>query len=298
MAQNGIVTSVGSLGKSLEASDNRGYWNNPEIYLNRNKLQEDWEEFLSESRAHGNRRTMMRVLFPRNQYSTLKGLPVEAIIVRQSKLFVYLGQNEHQLISEIRKPIATRETAVADLAPLREGFTLDSKVCKADAEDLFELWEQFGWTYDGVKTFIRKNKKPIQVIRYQDRVVAAMIAESLQFAKRFWIVELTEMGVKPYFQGLGLSKVLIQHLAAQSYRRFGVNSLVYGEFNMSTFAHCAAFSAGMNAAYSLTLNADGVLRDHVSIKVGDQKENVPPWKTQHLHSFQVMYMTGLPSELR
>lgn len=289
MSESGIVISVGSLGKNFAATNQRAYWNHPRLYVARTPLLASWRRFVRQAEQCALRRVVMRTFVSLDLLCNLQGLPVEAVIPCGDQAMIYLGTNNHRQISALSLPITTAapiaDTVTAELPPL---FELDTQVSSTDVESLFELWKQFGWTADGVALFVDTNRNPIQVIRYSGKVVAVIIAESLRFASQL-LVEVTEMAVLPEFQGLGLSKVLIQQISDQCWNFFGRDSLVYGEFNMTSYAHRSAVSAGMFAGIDISHNISGILADHVSIQTGPPNEQLEPWSTEYLHSFQVMY---------
>jgi ribosomal protein S18 acetylase RimI-like enzyme len=286
MDSNGIVTSVGSIGQNFSASDNRSYWNHPNIYASAVTLGDDWQVFLSESQALGNRRALMRTFLTQEAFQHgMFRLPIEAAIPTDQGILVYMGHNQHQQVSQINNAIQ-RQHSEFTRYQLNQ-FYVDTNVTVADIPNLIQLWQQFGWNQAGVKTFVKTNRNPIVVARNQNNeIVGAMIAESLQFGKLV-IVEVTEMAVLPECQGQNIAKALTQHLSQLCFCRYGQDALVYGEFNLTTSAHRSALAAGMNPG--ICRHIKGVLLDHVTITTGTPKKNISPWNLQYIHSYQVMF---------
>lgn len=287
-SEEGIVTSVGSIGDRHDASDDRSCSNRPRLYTSSRNLEQDWQEFWQQSEKLGRRRTMMRTFITYDVLHSTSA-PIEAVIPVGRKFLVYLGENRHWPIStNQRTDVPGRDL---NLRLNQQQYRLDTQVSMDDTDRLIQLWTQFGWTRQGVETFINAGTTPVVLIRdLQDQlqVVGAMIAESLQFGDVL-LVELTEMAVAPQARGQHLASVLIRELTSQVQAQVGEHALIYGEYNMSTGAHRAASRAG-NQVGSLN-RIRGVLADHVGIVVDPNKPNHrhPRWDTRWLHNFLVMY---------
>jgi hypothetical protein len=283
----GIVTSVGQLGKDHAASNERSYWNQPELYSDTKRLVSDWHLFQQESVDEKRRRAMMRTLITAEVLENVLDnncLPIEAAIPAGDNFLVYVGRNVHQQVANITD--ASLPNFMPSLA-LPTGYKLDTSANIEDVTQLVDLWSQFGWTRGGVESFIEAGTTPIIVIRNLEQVVVgAMIAESLNFGNLL-LVEMTEMAVAPTERGNGLASILIKELATLSNETFGQNSIIYGEYNITTGAHRAAARAGKISATSQRIS--GVLPDHVAIETGTGNAQIVQWETQWLHNFLVMH---------
>jgi hypothetical protein len=288
---DGMVESVGSLGKRFDASDNRAYWNEASLYDDLSTLKENWNNFEVEAINQGCRRTMMRTVVTEAVFAQIceemgedGSLPIEASRCIDGNYLIYIGNNQHRHVSE------TYTEALPDFSAyeLPEGYYIDNQVTMDDLQALLSLWAQFGWKEIGVEKFITEASLAIVVVRdLENMVVGAMIAEALQFGDLFTLVELTEMAVAFSARGNHLAPILIRELTRVCYERFGDEAILYGEFNER---NGKAVRAAARAGYQVAGNEriSGTLEDHVSIDIGHQNQSVEGWQTEKLHDFRVM----------
>ncbi len=280
----GVVQSLQQLGSNHAASCERSYNSDPNLYINLQELAEAWRAFHSESIQKSRRRAVMRTYATTEVLTQATGvLPIEASLPLGSEHLIWLGRNQHPHTS-LERPVRTvgikDERAVVN-------HLIDTTVVTTDAQALQLLWEQFGWTAEGVAMFVAESQNPIVVIRdLERRIVGAMIAEAQNFGGHL-LVELTELAVSPQHRGQGLATVLIRELAKQTREVYGDTAVIFGEYNITTQAFIAATRAGQLPAQ--TEKIDGILHDHVAIKTGRGNRGIYPWDTEWLHNFLVLY---------
>jgi ribosomal protein S18 acetylase RimI-like enzyme len=283
---DGQVKSL-QLGENYEASNDRAYWSDPRVYDDRGPLIIAWHGFRSLASQKRRRRAVFKTYVDR--MCILKFFPVEAVIPVRDAFLVYISQNNHQQLSVFEPtPLSGSQQPIQ----LPEGYTLQKFVTPDDVQSLFRIWEQFGWTEEGVASLCEFTENQVVTIRHEGQVVGATIAESGLFGSTV-TVEITELAVASDHQGRGLATVLTSEMVDLCVNTYGQDALIFGEFNLTTNAHHAALRSGMIPGTwpgsSDLREIDGVLRDHVEIQVGEPKMPIPPWQTQYLHSYQVLY---------
>lgn len=293
----GIVTSVGALGVDHDASNDRSYWNNPELYVSGDRLRDDWNDFLREGVKQGNRRMMMRTYVSNSLaywLQTSPRLPIEALLPANGHWIVYVGLNQHSQLAQAQNQTVPAQVALT----LPTDYDLRFYTNQYDVQDLFGLWQQFGWTLEGVQAFVEAGTTPIVIIQHADRVIGTMIAEALPFGDHV-LIELTEMAVADDYKGQRLAPILIRELGNRMYDEYGKDGVIYGEYNMTTNAHRSAARAGNHVANGNSewqSNVTGKLLDHVAIELKDAdgalldgNVRLNRWETRFLHNFLVMY---------
>lgn len=248
-------------GQILFRNEGRAYWSYETRISEFWELNQAYRDWLAQSRENGRRRTVLRAICSQEVVNQLlqSDLPREVIIPlsninpESTDYFVVLGENVHP--SEIpewsevynywqrsngsqRTPIDRIERAVDN-----EGFTLTNDLTLEDTAELMEIWRPFGWSETAVQTFIntyRDNPKMwFSGLRdpRSGKLVSACEAELANFAG-VNLVEGTEYGTLPGYEGLGLCTAAVTALHAQvlndTYYQTGEMPLIIAEFNMTS----------------------------------------------------------------
>ncbi|KKP87348.1 MAG: hypothetical protein UX64_C0032G0004 [Microgenomates group bacterium GW2011_GWC2_46_7] len=227
------------------------------------------EKFASlRSSANGHRRIVMRALSPNEilNEAIASDLPVEAVIpmsfvTGHDSSIIFFGENFHPsprqgtdivLNTTIeKKPLEKIESVI------KKGFTLSNKLIESDRENLFNLWNRFGWTIEGIVDFINKihsGEKNLWFSGVRDQtgqLVSASQAEAIEFAGIKYI-ETTEYSTLDGFEKLGLCTASVEALIAQLlqetyYANNAVNTLlpvITAEFNTSSTSSAVGANAG------------------------------------------------------
>lgn len=272
-------------GVNHNASWERSYNADGQVYTSASQINRDWEGFLHESVSQNRRRAVMRCYVSPGLMSELTELPVEAAIPTGKEYLIWIGRNQHPNVSRMRD---VQKLPSPEQSNLPARFTIDRYLHAEDVSGLSELWGQFGWTREAVEDFVQKgaNGNPIVLIRNaQEEAVGVMVAESVEFGDRR-LVEITELSVDARYRGKHLASILIQELSKLSLEHWQ-DALVFGEYNLTTRSYQSAARAGMLAGQVGVV--DGVLRDHVGIKTGMGNPMAVGWDTRWLHNFLVMY---------
>lgn len=287
--QPGVVESMHGLGVNHDASCERSYLSDDTVYTDVEQLRLAWHQFQRGSLEHNRRRAVMRCYISPELINQISDLPVEAMVSLEKECLLWLGQNQHSTFSAERNTNDLPGQAAIDLAPT---YQLDREAQTKDVADLILLWEQFGWTEQGIETFLESNSQPIVLIRHlEQQVVGAMIAEAMEFG--CWqLVELTELAVTPEHRGQGLASILVKELSRLSVDYYGLRSLIFGEYNLTTHSYRAAARSDQRPGRNLDCGVDGVLRDHVTIETGPGNKEHSAWQARWLHHFLVMYQLG------
>ena len=275
-------------GVNHNASWERSYNADGQVYSNLNKIRQDWQDFLSVSQQQNRRRAVMRCYATGQLLRTMQNnseLPIEAAIPFGNEYLIWIGQNQHAPVSISRDVSNLPSMEPIQLAP---DYKIDTVVREADVANLINLWGQFGWSPTAVRSFVRDNANgnPITLIRNMEQeAIGVMIAESVEFGAHR-LVEITELAVNPEYRGQNLATILIQQLTKLSLEYWN-HSLVFGEYNQTTKSYSSAARAGQLPGQSVGIS--GVLHDHVGIETGEGNEIKEPWNTRWLHNFLVMY---------
>jgi len=269
MAQAEAFTSTGRPGEAEARSFGRYYQT---ALLPINELPELMQKFdgLRQS-SNGYRRLVFRGLVSRNVFeqSIKAGLPVEAaipmdIVNGHDDMIVFLAENSHP-----SPPQGNDITALVDnrnnhkppmekiSAIIGKGYRLTKKLKESDQENLFALWNRFGWSREGIVDFIRKieaghNNLWFSGIRNAaGEIIAASQAEAIEFAGIKYI-ETTEYSTLDGFEGQGLCTASVSGLIAQllaeteySASNNGNLTVIAAEFNTSSTSAAVGASAGI-----------------------------------------------------
>lgn len=282
---NTEVAGVQSLytGRNHNASWERSYNADGQVYTSINTLSAAWQEFLHESQLKNRRRAVMRCYVSKKLLPNIKHLPVEAAVPVGQEYLIWLGENRHPFISTSRNAYHLPAATQIDMP---NSFYTDTQLQTSDATNIYHLWRQFGWSQESVTNFIQYNTNPLVVIRnMEQQVIGIMIAEAADFGHKL-LVEMTELAVNPAYRGQHLASVLIKELAQLSLSHWHL-PVVFGEYNQTTKSYSSAAKAGQIAAQVGQVN--GILRDHVGIETGAGNQDIHPWSTRWLHNFLVMY---------
>ncbi len=273
------VTSTGTVGLDLYRSDGRAYRTQEKIYSNPDQLLGDVEDISRLSREKGRRRWVLRGVTSRALAENLIGndhleinIPLSVIQGNLTDRLVMLANNVHR--SEIpewgeiyqfwQNPYPKEINPVMNVYSMPEQFAMTRSVSYKDTEDLMEIWHPFGWTEAGIKDFI--DSIYISDVhglwfsgvrdRSSGRLVSACQAESIYFGG-ILLVEDTEFGTKPDFQGMGLNTAAVTALNAQilSDTLYGSSSfnrghshrvpLIYSELSMTSRSDVIGRKVGM-----------------------------------------------------
>jgi len=285
--QSPPIEGVQSLYSGIDhnASWERSYNADGQVYSSVNQIRLDWQRYLQESLDNNRRRAIMRCYVSSDLLDQLTDLPIEAAVPLGNEYLIWIGQNRHSAVAPSRD---VRILPSVEPVQIGSHYRLDTVVGEGDIANLTQLWGQFGWTPDAVRQFVRNNANgnPVALIRTMEQeAIGVMIAESVEFGARR-LVEITELAVNPDYRGQHLATILIRELSNMSLERWG-DALVFGEYNLTSRSYQSAARAGQLP--SQTNMVDGVLRDHVGIETGTGNEVVEPWDTRWLHNFLVMY---------
>lgn len=221
-----------------------------------------------EDSSHGYRRVVLRGLCSSDVLTQAMqtDLPIEAVIpmnlvTDDNSAIVFLGRNIHDSPLQGRNIQALIENRNNHKTPLEKiqatpkGFNLTNQLNEADAEDLFFLWERFGWDPKQISNFIQSiqlNQKDLWFSAIRDsssgKLVAASTAEAMEFAGIKY-VETTEYSTLDGYEGQGLCTATVVGLVAQVlkdtyYSQQPLTTVIAAEFNTSSTSSAIGASAG------------------------------------------------------
>lgn len=264
----------------------------------------DFEELSSRFEAlrtsvDGHRRIVLKglcsneVLFQAKQ----QGLPIEAIIpmnliADHDSSIVFLAENYHDSPTQGNDPrelIAHRNNGKKPLEKVQKvienNFTLSKNLTENDVEDLFSLWQRFGWSKKEISNFIEKNQRHEKNYWFSGirdsgsgKLVSASTAEAIEFAGIRYI-ETTEYSTLGGYEEQGLCTASVAGLIAQvlsetyySNIQDSSTTVITAEFNTSSTSAAIGASAGL-----IVPKEDGVpqiLKYNVGVEDGKPANSV------------------------
>lgn len=244
----------------------------------------------------GARRFVMRGLLSEEVIRSGRklGLPIEAAIPmdmvtgnQDGSAIVYIAKNNHHSPRQGENPREYIKSRNNGRTPLERARSLDKKFVPVntlqndDADQLFNLWERFGWTRDEINNFIIRiqNKEPnlwfsgIRDIK-TGKLVSVCNAEAIEFAGIKYI-ETTEYSTDKNFENQSLSTTAVSSLIAQVLKDtfYDPNReyipVITAEFNTSSTSPAVGASAGF--VMPEFEGTDSILSYNVAVK-----DNSPP----------------------
>jgi len=213
------------------------------------------------SLSSGYRRIVLRCLCSEEVLSQAlqADLPIEAVIpmnlvTDDNSAIVFLGKNYHDSphqgrnIEELISKRNNHKTPIEKIMAIPEGFKLTNELRETDVEDLFSLWERFGWNREQIINFIQSNQDSLWFSAVRDsrsnRLVAASTAEAMEFAGIKY-VETTEYSTLDGYGNLGLCTASVAGLVAQVLNSQQTSlPVITAEFNTSSTSAAIGASAG------------------------------------------------------
>lgn len=268
--ENTINTSVGRPGEPESRSFCRLY------QTLRNPIN-DFEELSTRfetlrTLVNGHRRIVFKCLCSNEVLSQAKQqeLPIEAIIpmnlvAGHDSAIVFLAENYHKSPSQGNDPrefITHRQNGKKPLAKVQKvvenNFALSKNLTENDVEDLFSLWQRFGWSKKEISNFIgkiQKHEKNYWFSGIRDsnsgKLVSASTAEAIEFADIRYI-ETTEYSTLDGYEEQGLCTASVAGLIAQvlsetcySNNQDSLTTVITAEFNTSSTSVAIGASAGL-----------------------------------------------------
>ena len=296
-----IITSAGSVGIDYNRSEGRVYQTLDCVVESASVLADTFSELKEEAFTRGRRRWVLRAVLENDARIELGDLevsnnieidvPLSLIDPGSTRRLVILAENVHrsdvpewqEVDSYWRKPYTREINPLQAVISIPEQFRLTDRLEQDDAPDLANIWTPFGWNLNGVREFINTCKENSNlwfsgVRNSAGRLISACQGEGITFGGIF-LVEGTEYGTLPRFEGNGLCTAAVIGLHAQIldeslYRRDQI-PLIYSELNLSVRSDAVARKTGMEvpliACRDNTLPYQ-VLRRNVSV-VDHQEPN-------------------------
>jgi hypothetical protein len=289
-----INTSLGEVNRPERRSFGREYITLGNAINEGRELVADFLKFLPHT--IGARRFVMRGLLSEEAIKTSKkiGLPIEAGIPmdlvtgnQDGSAIVYIAKNNHKSPRQGENPREYIKNRKNGRTPLERARSLDknyipvNNLKNEDANQLFNLWERFGWTRNEITNFIVRiqNKEPnlwFSGIRdtKTDQLVSVCNAEAIEFAGIKYI-ETTEYSTDKNFENQSLSTTAVSSLIAQVLRDTFYDSnrtyipVITAEFNTSSTSPAVGASAGF--IIPEFEGTDGILSYNVAVY-----DNSPP----------------------
>lgn len=272
MASEKINTSLGRPGESEPRTFGR-------LYLTMLDPINDFELLLTSLRN-------LKTLADKGQYRrfVLKGLvsrevvnqakvaqlPIEAIIplnfvTSHDSAIVFLAENYHDSPFQGNDPREFITHRKNDKKPLEKvqkvienNFALSKNLTENDIEDLFSLWQRFGWSKSEISNFIGKIQRLeknywFSGIRDSNsgKLVSASTAEAIEFAGIRYI-ETTEYSTLDGYEEQGLCTASVAGLIAQilsetyySNNQDNLTTVITAEFNTSSTSAAIGASTGL-----------------------------------------------------
>lgn len=281
---SGIVESIGSLGVALR-SDQRTVGT-----LSQEPTWGDIRNILKSGRDNNSTRLQMKYPGQRPSKGSILNRFFEAQLTPTSgeniSGVVFLGSNKPQRETDITcewdgvrecwsKPLEVSPSERL-LRVLQQGNHLTRYLSPEDTQDLASIWQPFGWTEEGVHTFIEQyghasNNEMGWFTCVRDRngrLRAAAKAEALQIGNMN-IIESTEWGTHPDSRRMGLGAAAVIGLNANIINTPPKTPFcIFAETNMALHlpGHRVARDAGFSTYADLTRSTpNGLLQQHVSV---------------------------------
>ncbi|MBI5127636.1 hypothetical protein HZA76_04240 [Candidatus Roizmanbacteria bacterium] len=261
-----INTSVGKPGEAEPRTFSRLYQTLDSPVNTISELSSRFKKLKDSS--NGYRRVVLRSLCSNDVLTQAKqtGLPIEAVIpmdlvTDDNSAIVFLGENYHDSPPQgvnIQNLIENRnnhKTPLEKIKAIPDGFNLTNQLQANDQEDLFALWERFGWTRDQITNFIESigsKQEDLWFSAIRDtntgKIVAASTAEAMEFSGIKYI-ETTEYSTTDGYEGRGLCTATVAGLVAQVlsdtyYSQDASTTVIAAEFNTSSTSTAIGASTG------------------------------------------------------
>lgn len=272
------VSSMGHAGQpDFNRSEGRAYLTADVVYQDIEQLRKDFSELCQkaeELNSGARRRIVLKAICNKEVAGEImidSQLPVEVMIPldivgnQAGEFLVLLAHNVHaspvpewpSVYSYWKQPINTK-TPLERVQALQDNFLQTNQLHEGDVDHLSQLWSAFGWTSDGVINFIQsyRDSDSIWFSGIRDKqtgfLVSACMGESLQFAGQL-VVEGTEYGTLPGYEGRGLCSAAVAGLHAQILRSTLYRNkrvpLITAEFDMSSRSDVVGRHVGMTIPY-------------------------------------------------
>ncbi len=218
--------------------------------------------------SNGYRRVVLRSLCSSGvlNQAMQTNLPIEAVIpmnlvTDDSSAIVFLGKNFHESpyqgvnVQSLIENRNNHKTPLEKVKTIPEGFGLTNQLHENDQEDLFALWERFGWNRTQIINFIQSiesKQKNLWFSAVRDKrtgkLVAVSTAEAMEFSGIKYI-ETTEYSTSDGYEDRGLCTATVAGLVAQAlnetyYSQEPLTTVIAAEFNTSSTSAAIGASAG------------------------------------------------------
>lgn len=265
-----MVTSAGQVGFDFNRSEGRAYATLDWVVNSGAEFRKIFEDFGMEAQRRGRRRWVLRAVVDNEARIELGCLPsievdipLYAINPASRDRLVLMAENVHRSevpeweeVSSFWQNPYTKEINPTEAIPtIEDRFRLTDQVSRDDVSELHRIWIPFGWSRSGVEKFIDgyQENPDIWFSGVRDvrsgKLISACQGEGITFAN-LYLVEGTEYGTLPGFEGQGLCTAAVIGLHAQilqkSLYKEKVIPLIYSELNMTTRADVIARKAGMS----------------------------------------------------
>jgi len=335
------IISTGVPGPDYARSEGRGYFNVRSEVNRFSQLEQLFSLFQHKAtQERGRRRVVVRAVCTANVVNELLAnqehrdrLPLEVLIPlnimdpQEERFIVMLGQNVHsseapewnEVYQDWQQPQQNRVSPLDRVARLQETpFQLTSQINEADIECLAQIWKPFGWTPEGVASFIerfnaqdpRNTNAWFSGVRNTENneLASACMGEPLHLNREtpnrrgVQIIEGTEYGTLRGMEGRGLCSAAVIGLHAQILNNHlydetapGIIPIILSEFNLSVRSDRVGRHAGMTLPLveicpGLEDTPIQILRRNVSVldgkpvnglsseNFGDGSENYQYWR--------------------
>lgn len=260
-------------GQILFRNEGRAYWSYETRIDNFSELNKAYVDWQNTAKENGRRRTVLRARCSQEVVDQLleSNLPREVIIPlntiwpESTDYLVVLGENVHasdipewsEVYNYWQHPNGSHKRPIDRItnATQNEGFVVTNELSLEDVPQLQEIWRPFGWSRQAVIDFVntyRDNPKLwFSGIRdpQTGRLVSACEAELANLAG-ISLVEGTEYGTLPGYEGMGLCTAAVTALHAQvlrdTYYQTGTAPLIMAEFNMTSRSDVVGRHAGIS----------------------------------------------------
>jgi hypothetical protein len=258
-----------------------------------------YREILQQAKRTGSRRLVMRSLMSEDaiDFSRKHKLPIEAGIPmslvtgnEDGSAIVFIAKNNHPSPRQGNNPREFIKHRGNGRHPIERARGLDDSLIPTntlktnDAEQLFYLWERFGWNWQEIVNFIKRiqnYEKNLWFSGIRDKnsqkLIAVSNAEAIEFAGIRYI-ETTEYSTDERYEGRGLCTTAVSALIAQilndTYYNFSDDLIpvITAEFNTSSSSPAVGASSGF--VIPDFEGTDNILSYNVGIKDGEKSNEI------------------------
>ncbi|EKE13738.1 MAG: hypothetical protein ACD_12C00848G0007 [uncultured bacterium] len=216
-----------------------------------------------ENSSNGYRRSVLRGLCSNDVVTQAlqTDLPIEAIIPMSTvadddSAIVFLGINYHNSppqgrnVQDLIEHRNNHKTPLEKVRSIPSEFGLTNQLNENDTDNLFALWERFGWDREQIGNFIQSfgsGQKDLWFSGIRNNMgglVAASTAEAMEFAGIKYI-ETTEYSTLGGYENRGLCTATVAGLVAQVLNcQQPLTTVITAEFNTSSTSAAIGASAG------------------------------------------------------